>query len=335
MNNRLRLMYYLCTMGILDSNAVLWIGFNLFVILMLALDLGVFHRKSHVVGVKEALYWSAVWIGLALIFNALIYSGIIGGYETEALQQQKGLEFLTGYLIEKSLSIDNIFVFLLIFTFFKVPALYQHKVLFWGIIGALVMRAIFIFAGVALIEKFHWIIYVFGAFLIITGINMIRNKDKEMDPEKSLVLRMFRKVFPVHNEYVGSKFFVTINGKRYATLLFVVLIFIEFTDLIFAVDSIPAILAITSDPFIVYTSNVFAILGLRSLYFALADIMHRFKYLVYGLAAVLMFVGLKMCLVDIYKIPVVVSLIVIAVILTTSIFYSMYRTKNPVNDKQL
>ena len=219
-------------------------------------------------------------------------------------------------------------MFLLIFTFFKVPDIYQHKVLFWGILGALIMRAIFIFAGVALIEKFHWIIYVFGIFLIITGINMVRNKDKKLDPEKSIIIRMFRKIFPVHNDYAGSSFFITKNGKKHATLLFVVLLFIEFTDLIFAVDSIPAILAITPDPFIVYTSNVFAILGLRSLYFALSGIMHRFKYLIYGLAAVLIFVGIKMCLVDVYKMPIGISLGVIALVLTISIVYSMYRTKN-------
>lgn len=311
----------------MDNNLLLWIGFNVFVIIMLALDLGVFHRKNHVVGMKEALTWSGVWIGLALVFNAAIYFGIIGDYATAEIEKQKGLEFLTGYLIEKSLSIDNIFVFLLILSFFRVPDLYQHNVLFWGIIGALVMRAIFIFAGVALIEKFHWIIYVFGVFLIITGINMIRNKDKKMDPEKSIIIKLFRKIYPVYNDYAGSKFFIVKDGKRYATLLFIVLLFIEFTDLIFAVDSIPAILAITPDPFIVYTSNVFAILGLRSLYFALAGIMHRFKYLIYGLAGILMFVGVKMCLVDVYKIPVAVSLGVIALALTIAIWYSMYKTK--------
>ena len=312
----------------MDNNQLLWIGFNVFVILMLALDLGVFHRKSHVLGMREALIWSGVWIALALIFNALIYIGLIGGYATEALQHQKGLEFFTGYLIEKSLSVDNIFVMLLIFTFFHVPAQYQHKVLFWGILGALTMRAIFIFAGVALISKFHWIIYIFGAFLVYTGISMIRNKDKKLDPEKSIVIRAFRKIYPVYNSYVGSNFFTHINGKRHATLLFIALLFIEFTDLIFAVDSIPAILAITPDPFIVYTSNVFAILGLRSLYFALAGIMHRFRYLVYGLAAVLMFVGIKMLLTDIYKFPVQWSLLVIGLLLGISIMYSMFRTRN-------
>jgi tellurite resistance protein TerC len=312
----------------MDNNSLLWIGFNLFVIVMLALDLGVFHRKSHVVGMKEALAWSGVWILMALIFNALIYFGVVGGYETAEIQKQKGLEFLTGYLIEKSLSVDNIFVFLLIFTFFRVPDLYQHKVLFWGIIGALIMRAIFIFAGVALIENFHWIIYVFGAFLIITGINMIRNKDKKIDPEKSLIIRLFRKVYPVHNDYEGDRFFIKKNGKKHATLLFIVLLFVEFTDLIFAVDSIPAILAITPDPFIVYTSNVFAILGLRSLYFALAGIMHRFKYLIYGLAGVLMFVGLKMVVSFEYKMPVQYSLLVIAGLLAASVVYSIIKTKN-------
>lgn len=311
----------------MDNNHFLWIGFNVFVILMLALDLGVFHRKSHTVGMREALIWSAVWIALAFVFNALIYTGVVGGYETEALQHQKGLEFLTGYLIEKSLSVDNIFVILLIFTYFHVPSQYQHKVLFWGILGALVMRAIFIFAGVALISKFHWIIYVFGVFLIYTGFSMVRNKDKKLDPEKSWIIRAFRKIYPVHNAYAGSKFFIKLDGKRHATLLFVVLLFIEFTDLIFAVDSIPAILAITPDPFIVYTSNVFAILGLRSLYFALAGIMYRFRYLVYGLAAVLMFVGLKMLLTDVYKMPVQWSLVVIGTFLSISIAFSIYKTR--------
>jgi tellurite resistance protein TerC len=310
----------------MDNNALVWIGFNVFVLLMLALDLGVFHRKSHVVKMREAMIWSGVWIALALVFNALIFAGVIGNYPPE-LHTKKGMEFLTGYLIEKSLSIDNIFVFLLIFTFFNVPQQYQHKVLFWGIIGALVMRAIFIFAGVALIEKFHWVIYVFGVFLIYTGVSMIRNRNKKVNPEKNVFIKLFRKIFPVVNRYEGSKFFVLIDGKTHATLLFIVLLFIELTDLIFAVDSIPAILAITSDTFIVYTSNVFAILGLRSLYFALAGIMHRFAYLIYGLAIVLMFVGLKMCLTDVYKIPVEYSLLFITFTIGGSVIYSMIKTK--------
>ena len=298
------------------SELYMWIGFNLFVVLMLALDLGVFHRKSHEVGMKEALIWSGVWITLALIFNLGLY--LWKGPEV-------GLQFLTGYLIEKSLSIDNIFVFVLLFTYFSVPSIYQHKVLFWGILGALVMRAIFIFAGTALIEKFHWIIYIFGAFLVFTGVRMAMNQGTKIDPAKNPVVRLFKKLFPVTEEYHGSKFWIREAGKRVATPLFVVLILIEFTDLIFAVDSIPAILAISKDPFIVYTSNVFAILGLRSLYFALAGLMHLFRYLHYGLAAILVFVGAKMLLTDVFKIPVGISLGVILLILVASILPSVVK----------
>lgn len=298
----------------MPDQILLWIGFNLFVLLMLALDLGVFHRKAHVVKTKEALLWSAVWIALALLFNLIIYFW----------QGQKvALEFLTGYLIEKSLSVDNIFVFIMIFAYFGVPALYQHKVLFWGILGALVMRALFIASGVALIERFHWIIYVFGAFLILTGVKMAWQKDKEIHPEKNPVLRLFRRLMPVTDRYHGGAFFVKQTGRYFATPLFVVLLLVESTDLIFAVDSIPAILAITLDPFIVYTSNVFAILGLRSLYFALAGIMPLFHYLNYGLAAILAFVGAKMVLVDFYKIPIGVSLGIVAAILLVSIVVSL------------
>ncbi len=296
----------------------MWIGFNVFVLAMLALDLGVFHRKSHEVKIKEALLWSGVWILLALTFNGIIY--FWRGSET-------ALEFLTGYLIEKSLSVDNIFVFIMIFAYFKVPALYQHKILFWGILGALIMRAIFIATGVTLIQKFHWIIYVFGAFLILTGIKMVAQKDKEFHPEKNPVLKLFRRLMPVTPQYAGDKFFIKQNGRRYATPLFVVLLFIETTDVIFAVDSIPAILAITTDPFIVYTSNVFAILGLRALYFALAGIMQMFHYLAYGLAAILVFVGAKMLLVDFYKLPIGVALGVVAGILTISVVASLLHPK--------
>ncbi|MCU7497433.1 MAG: TerC family protein [Ignavibacteria bacterium] len=295
-----------------------WILFLVFVLIMLFLDLGVFHKTSHVVKVKEALIWSAVWIGLALLFNLGIYFW---------KGEQKALEFFTGYLIEKSLSVDNIFIFVLVFSFFKVPPLYQHKVLFWGIFGALVMRVIFIFAGVALIEQFHWIIYVFGAFLIYTGIRMISEKDKEIHPEKNPVLKLAQKYIRVLPSFEEDKFFVKRNSLTYATPLFIVLLFIETTDLIFAVDSIPAILAISSDPFIVFTSNVFAILGLRSLYFALAGIIEKFVYLSYGLALILMFVGLKMLLTDVFHIPIGISLGVIALILTASIVLSLRRTK--------
>jgi tellurite resistance protein TerC len=287
---------------------------------MLALDLGVFHRKAHEVKMKEALVWSGVWIALALVFNLIVY--FWRGPEV-------GLQFLTGYLIEKSLSVDNIFVFVLLFSYFSVPAKYQHKVLFWGIIGALIMRAIFIAAGSTLIERFHWIIYIFGAFLIFTGIRMAINHGTKVDPGKNVAVKLFKKLFPVTDEYHGSKFWIRQTGRWVATPLFVVLILVEFTDLIFAVDSIPAILAITSDPFIVYTSNVFAILGLRSLYFALAGLMHLFKYLHFGLAAILVFVGGKMLLTDVYKIPIGISLGVIVLILAISVVPSLIgRKKN-------
>ncbi len=297
------------------SQALLWIGFNVFILLMLVLDLGVFNRKAHEIKVKEALLWSLFWITLSMIFNLGIYH-----YRGTA----DALEFFTGYIIEKSLSIDNIFVFLMIFTYFRVPSKYQHKVLFYGILGALVFRAIFIFAGVALIENFHWIIYIFGAFLVFTGIKMVTEKDKEIHPEKNPVLRGFRKIMPVSKKYHGSDFFVRINDKIFATPLFVVVIMVETTDIIFAVDSIPAILAITHDPFIVYTSNVMAILGLRALYFALSAVMQLFHYIQYGLSVILVFVGVKMLLsgFDI-KLPIGVTLSVIGIVLFLSIVASI------------
>jgi tellurite resistance protein TerC len=295
-----------------------WIGFNVFVLIMLALDLGVLHKKTKEITVRQGLAWSALWIGLALVFNVLVY------YWWGPV---KAIEFFTGYLIEKALSVDNIFVFVLIFTSFKIPAAYQHRVLFWGIIGALVMRVIFIFAGVALLEKFHWMIYLFGGILVFTGYKMlVRNKESELEVAKNPVINFFKKFIPVTTELHGEKFFIRQNGKKWATPLFAVLILIETTDLIFAVDSIPAILAITKDPFIVYTSNVFAILGLRSLYFALAGIIQRFQYLSVGLAVVLIFVGLKMMLVDFYKIPITLSLGIIITILAVSILYSLKKT---------
>ncbi len=296
-----------------------WMGFLVFILAMLALDLGVFHRKSHEVKIKEALIWSAVWIGLALVFNYGIYV---------FMGEEKAIEFLTGYVLEKSLSIDNLFVFIMLFTYFNVDTKYQHKVLFWGIIGALVMRAIFIFAGVALINKFHWIIYVFGALLIFTGIKMIFQKEEHIEPDKNPLVRLFKKFFPVTEERHGGKFFVKLNGKTFATPLFVVLLIVEFTDLIFAVDSIPAILSITDDTFIIFTSNVFAILGLRALYFALAGITKYFHYLKYGLSAILVFVGVKMTIVDLYKIPIVYSLLVIMGILLISVILSLVFPKN-------
>ncbi|MFZ4463607.1 MAG: TerC family protein [Bacteroidales bacterium] len=291
-----------------------WIGFLAFIFLMLALDLGVFNRKSHEVKIKEALLWSAIWISIALIFNYGVY--YFYGHE-------KGFEFLTGYLIEKALSVDNLFVFIMLFSMFQVEPKYQHKVLFWGILGALIMRAIFIFAGVALINRFHWIIYIFGAFLIFTGIKMLFHKEEKIDPEKNPLVRLFKKVFPVTHEMHGNRFFVRINHKSYATPLFVVLIIIEFTDLIFATDSIPAILAISHDPFIIFSSNVFAILGLRALYFALAGITKYFYYLKFGLAAILVFVGVKMSIAGIFHFPIVLSLLIILGILILSILASL------------
>jgi len=303
----------------METPVIFWILFNAFVLIMLALDLGVFHRKSHEVSTKEALIWTIVWVTLALIFNVILFYW---------KGQQQALEFFTGYLIEKALSVDNIFVFIMIFSYFQVPAKYQHKVLFWGILGALVMRAIFIFAGVALIEKFHFTIYIFGAILIYTGYKMFNHNQAKIDPEKNPVVRFFRKIMPVTPHMHDDKFFVRINGQRFATPLFLVLILIETTDLIFAVDSIPAILAITQDQFIVYTSNVFAILGLRSLYFALAGIVHRFWLLTYGLAIVLLFVGAKMLLIDVYKIPIAWSLLFIAITITGSVILS-FKIRQP------
>jgi tellurite resistance protein TerC len=291
-----------------------WILFNAFVILLLALDLGVFHRKAHTVSIREALMWSAVWITLALIFNAGIY--FFSGHE-------RALEFLAGYLIEKSLSIDNVFVFVMIFAYFRVPSEYQHRVLFWGVFGALIMRAIFIAAGIVLIEKFHWVIYIFGAFLIVTGIRMGQHKDQEIHPERNPVLRLAKRLFPVTTSYHGAGMFVRQSGRLAATPLFLVLLIIETSDVIFAVDSIPAILAVSRDPFIVYTSNVFAILGLRALYFALAGIMKMFHFIHYGLSVVLVFVGSKMLVSEFYKVPIGLSLGVIAGVIALSVAASL------------
>ena len=298
----------------METNAWYWIGFNAFVLIMLALDLGVFHKKTHEVKVKEALIWTAVWIALAMVFNAGIFY---------FFGKEKGVEFLTGYVIEKSLSVDNIFVFIMVFSYFQIPTKYQHKVLFWGVLGALVMRVIFIFAGVALISKFHWIIYIFGGFLIFTGFKMLLQEDKPIEPEKNPLIKLVRKILPVSNELHGDKFIIKQGAKTIATPLLLVLVLIEFTDLIFAVDSIPAILAISKDPFIVYTSNVFAIMGLRSLYFALSGITQYFVYLKYGLAAILIFVGTKMSIVDFYKVPVLLSLLIIVTILAISVIASL------------
>jgi tellurite resistance protein TerC len=298
----------------MGDHVIFWIGFNVFVVVMLALDLGVFHKKIHKVKVKEAVIWTGVWITLAMIFNVLILLDI---------GKTRALEFLTCYVIEYSLSVDNIFVFILIFSFFQVNEKYQHKVLFWGILGALIMRAIFIFAGVALITRFHWIIYIFGGFLVITGIRMLFNGGSKVEPDKNPLVRFFRKFLPVTDTMHEDKFFVKKNSKSYATPLFLVLLIIESSDLIFAVDSIPAVLAISQDRFIVYTSNIFAILGLRSLYFAISGIMEYFRFLKIGLAFVLTFVGVKMCSSNYIDIPVVYSLLIIISILLISIIASL------------
>ncbi|MDQ3004910.1 MAG: TerC family protein [Chloroflexota bacterium] len=312
----------------MDGMIWLWVGFNVFVLLMLALDLGVFHRKAHAISIKEATIWSVVWISLAMLFNLGIYlfwDQLVPG--SAYSNSQASLAFFTGYLIEKSLSVDNIFVFVLIFTFFAVPAAYQHRVLFWGIIGALLMRGALIAVGAALLKEFHWIIYVFGAFLIFTGIRMAMHRNEEMHPEENPLVKLLRRIMPVTENYEGDHFFVRRAGKLVATPLFLVLVLVESTDLIFAVDSIPAIFAVTQEPFIVYTSNVFAILGLRSLYFLLAGVVDKFYYLKLGLSVVLVFVGIKMVIVDFYKIPVGISLAVIAAILTTSVIASLIRAR--------
>jgi len=295
------------------SQLTFWILFNLFVLVMLVLDLGVFHRRTHVVKFREALLWSAMWIALAAIFAVIVYFWHGRG---------SALEFVTGYVIELSLSVDNLFVFLLIFRYFQVPTVHQHKVLFWGILGALVMRAIFILAGVGLIRQFHWIIYIFGALLVYSGIKLFRQENAEIHPEKNPLLRLFRRWIPVTNDYEGAKFFVRRPGL-YATPLFIVLLVVETTDVLFAVDSIPAILAITLDAFIVYTSNVFAILGLRSMYFALAGMMELFHYLHYGLSLVLIFVGGKMLVSHYYQVPTELALGIVAGILIISVVASI------------
>jgi tellurite resistance protein TerC len=301
------------------NEGTLWIGFNVFVLLMLVLDLGVFHRKATVITVKEALTWTAVWVFLAFMFNVFVF------YQ---LGEEKAFEFFTGYLIEKSLSVDNIFVIILIFSYFNVPAAYQHKVLFWGILGALVMRVCFILAGVELIHKFHWLIYIFGGFLIFTGIRILTQGDLKLDTEKNPVVKLVRKIFRVTPNFEGDRFFIKRENILWATPLFVVVVLIEATDLIFAVDSIPAILAVSEDSFIVYTSNVFAILGLRSLYFALAGMEKYFTHLKYGLSAILIFVGVKMCIADFYKVPIEISLAFIILTLSIAVLTSMVMQRN-------
>jgi tellurite resistance protein TerC len=296
---------------------LLWVGFIIGILCLLALDLIVFNRRPHEITIKESLLWSAFWIALSLLFNAGVYF---------FLGREYALQFFTGYLIEKSLSVDNLFVFLLIFSYFKVPPKYQHKVLFWGIIGALIMRGALIVVGVSLIKEFHWILYIFGLFLVFTGVKMgLQRAEVEVHPENNIVVRIFRKFFKVTPGYHNEKFFVKTEQGRFATLLVVVLIVVETTDLIFATDSIPAVFAISQDPFIVFTSNVFAILGLRSLYFALAGLMDLFHYLRIGLSIVLSFIGVKMLLMDIMPIPIGIALGVVALVLTISVLASVIR----------
>jgi tellurite resistance protein TerC len=292
-----------------------WVGFATFILLMLCLDLGLLNRKSHVPSYKEASIWSAVWVSLAMMFavGVFVYLGT-----------EKGLEFLTGYLIELSLSVDNLFVFLLIFAYFKVPARYQHRVLFWGVLGALVMRITMIFLGAALIHRFEWIIYVFGAFLVFTGIRMFTQKETDLHPEDNPIVKLVTRFVPITRHYEEDRFFTRVNGRRTGTLLLLVLVIVEVTDLVFAVDSIPAIFAVTLDTFIVYTSNVFAILGLRSLYFLLAGVVEKFHYLKIGLAIVLTFIGTKMLVGAAgLKIPTQISLAVVALVLSSSVVASM------------
>ena len=296
-----------------------WILFNALILALLALDLGIFHRNAHVVSTREAATWSAIWIAIALAFNVGVFA--FSGSE-------KGVEFLTGYLIEKSLSVDNIFVFVLIFTYFAVPAQYQHRVLFWGILGALVMRGLLILTGASLLEHFHWAIYIFGAIVIVSGIRMLTQKHEELHPERNPVVRLVSRFFPTTNAYHGQRFFVRQGARLVLTPLAIVLVVVETTDLIFAVDSIPAIFAVTSDPFIVYTSNVFAILGLRALYFLLAGMVQRFVYLKPALSAILVWVGAKMLLTDVYKVPTLASLGVIAALLALAAAASVIHERN-------
>src|SRR5882724_7263587 len=314
-------------MNSIGNSAGLWIGFSLFILFMLSLDLGLFNRKAHAIKYREAIIWSVVWISVAMIF-----AGIVFWYQGTDL----GLKFLTGYVIELSLSVDNLFVFLLIFSFFKVPAKVQHRVLFWGVMGALVMRLTMIFIGAALINRFHWIIYVFGAFLVYTGIKMFRQEEADIQPEQNPVVRAVTRYIPITRHYDGQNFFTRVNGKLTGTLLLLVLVIVEVTDLVFAVDSIPAIFAITTNTFIVYTSNVFAILGLRSMYFLLAGVVERFHYLKLGLAIVLTFIGVKMLVVAAaIHIPIGVSLAFVAIVLLSSMAASLLWPKDSEIDIQV
>ncbi|UOQ81158.1 TerC family protein [Hymenobacter sp. 5414T-23] len=303
----------------MDNSPLFWLAFNAFVLALLLLDLLVFNRKAHVVRMREALGWSAFWIALSLSFNYLIYRW---------LGKQAAMEFLTGYLIEKSLSVDNLFVFLLIFTYFKVPQQYQHKILFWGIIGALILRAAFILIGAALLAKFQFLLYVLGAFLVYTGVKMATSAgEPEIDPDNNPVVKFLSRHLPITSRLHEGRFFVRKDGLRFATPLFVVLVMVETTDVVFAADSIPAILAVSRDTFIVYTSNVFALLGLRALYFALEGLMRLFHYLHYGLSLILIFIGGKLLFQEIYHIPMSISLGIVGLILTMSVILSLLMPK--------
>jgi tellurite resistance protein TerC len=311
-------------MNILGSSTGLWIGFAIFILIMLSLDLGLFNRKAHAIRYREAVIWSGVWISLAMVFAAIVFwfQG-----------KQRGLEFIFGYLIELSLSVDNLFVFLLIFSYFKVPSRFQHRVLFWGVMGALIMRLTMIFIGATLIARFHWIIYVFGVFLVYTGIKMFRQEDTDIEPENNPVVRLVTRYVPIVRHYDEEKFFTVVNGKRTGTLLLLVLVIVEITDLVFAVDSIPAIFAITLNTFIVYTSNVFAILGLRSMYFLLAGVVEKFHYLKMGLAIVLTFIGAKMLVGAAgIHIPIEISLVIVAVVLLGAVAASLLWPKDAEMD---
>jgi tellurite resistance protein TerC len=300
------------------ATLLLWGGFTIFIVAVLALDSGLFHRTPHVVGMREALGWTAGWITLALLFNAAIWHWMGPG---------PALEFFTGYLVEKTLSIDNVFVFVLIFSYFETPPAYHHKVLFWGIAGAIVARSIFIVGGLALLGLFHWTIYLFGGFLIVTGVAMMSRKRRAYDPERNPVVRVARRWLPVSDQYVDGRFFVAHRGRRRATPLLLVLLAVESTDILFAVDSIPAVFAVTRDPFIVYSSNIFAMLGLRALYFAVSGFMRSYRYLHYGFAAIIALLGVKMLLGGVYPIPMGLSLIVMAAILASAIVASMWRPR--------
>ena len=322
---------------------VFWVAFIFLILILLALDLGVFHRHEHVIRSKEALLWTAFWIGISLLFNLFIYFAYenhwlgIGFHHDEIKSgTDAALKYFTGYIIEESLSLDNIFVIAIIFSYFKVPPLHQHRVLFWGIVGAQIMRGVMIGAGTALISRFSWMIYVFGVLLLLTALRMLFTRQQEIEPHKNYLVRLAKKIYPVTNDYEGSKFFTRLGNRRAITPLLLVLLVIESTDVLFAIDSIPAIFAVTTDPFIVFTSNIFAILGLRSLYFALVAMINKFRYLKFSLVLILAYVGIKMILSHYFTIPIIKSLLIIVIILGTGIITSILADyKNLVKRKEV